>query len=144
MLTIITQIFAFVGFATILKAVSKLITKVRKGEKDLFRIRLGTIVLYGIGFLLFMGAINYLSWGNSIVSEESTRQVKAAHNMDERGIYSIYNDCVGNLLLNNYEWAYENMSPSYRQENSLEDFVHEFSQDKIAFAFSSVRSGNII
>ncbi|MBN1372619.1 MAG: hypothetical protein JW987_11830 [Anaerolineaceae bacterium] len=130
MLTIITQIFAFVGFATLLKAVSKLIMKAREGEKDLFRVRLGTIALYGIGFLLFMGVINYLGWGNSIASEELARQNKAPQKLDERRIYSTYNDFVGNLMWNNYEWAYEDMSPAYRQKNSLEDFVQEFSQER--------------
>ena len=130
MLTIITQIFAFVGFATFLKVISKLITKVREEKKDLFRIRLRTIVLYGIGFLLFMGVINYLNWGNSVASEESARQDRAVQNIDERRIYSTYNDFVGNLLWNNYEWAYEDMSPAYRQKNSLEDFVQEFSQER--------------
>lgn len=130
MLTIITQIFGFVGFTTILKAVLKLTTKAREGEKDLFRVRLGTIALYGIGFLLFLGAINFLNWRSSIFSEESARQVKAAQIIDERRIYSTYNDFVGNLLWNNYEWAYEDMSPAYRQKNSLEDFVQEFSQER--------------
>ncbi len=139
MLTIITQIFAFVGLVTFLKVISKLITKAREGEKDLFRIRLGTIALYGIGFLLFMGAINYLNWGESIASEESARQDKAAQNIDERRIYSTYNDFVGNLLWKNYKWAYEDMSPAYRQKNSLEDFVQEFSQER--FPLLSPMSG---
>lgn len=124
---LIIQILTFVGLACAIQHIFSWIKEARRGGIPSLPITRRKTFVYALGLLIVLMVWNVLDWKMSFSDQAIVSQIQLNQSEDARRIFFRYINFQEKMRGGNFKAAYVYMSPTYRQQNSLEAFQQQFS-----------------